>query len=83
MEMFGQYETRDSKDKVYICNFSPQILTLSSMRRPKKIVMIGSDEREYPWLVKVKIDVNNRIFTEFIRLEKTYDSISEFSSCLE
>ncbi|KAJ3024385.1 UNVERIFIED_CONTAM: hypothetical protein HDU68_008221 [Siphonaria sp. JEL0065] len=55
LEVPGQY-TGESEPKpaehVYISNFDPSVLVMSSMRRPKKVVMIGSDGKEYPWLVK-------------------------------
>ncbi|ORY53674.1 hypothetical protein BCR33DRAFT_779027 [Rhizoclosmatium globosum] len=55
LEVPGQYTGTSEPNisqHVLISNFDPNVLVMSSMRRPKKIIMIGSDEREYPWLVK-------------------------------
>ncbi|KAJ3201400.1 hypothetical protein HDU82_008143, partial [Entophlyctis luteolus] len=55
LEVPGQYTGLREPypaDHVKIANFDPNVLVMSSMRRPKKIVMIGTDEKEYPWLVK-------------------------------
>ncbi|KAI9103040.1 hypothetical protein DFS34DRAFT_576740, partial [Phlyctochytrium arcticum] len=55
LEIPGQY-SGDQKprpeDHVKILRFQEQVLVMSSMRRPKRLVILGSDEREHPWLVK-------------------------------
>ena len=38
---------------VRIVSFQPEILTMSSLRKPKRLTMNGHDEREYRFLVKV------------------------------
>ncbi|KAI8803070.1 hypothetical protein BJ742DRAFT_830456 [Cladochytrium replicatum] len=35
-----------------IASFGPTMLTMSSMRRPKRLQINGTDEKEYLWLVK-------------------------------
>ena len=40
------------EDLVKISGFSPSILVMSSLRMPKKLTFIGSDENEYHFLVK-------------------------------
>ncbi|KAJ3139728.1 hypothetical protein HK100_011282 [Physocladia obscura] len=55
LEIPGQYSGKSEpnvSEHVKIANFDPNVLVMSSMRRPKRIVMIGTDEKEYPWLVK-------------------------------
>lgn len=32
--------------------FSPQVQVMSSMRKPKKVIIRGDNEREYPFLIK-------------------------------
>ncbi|KAI8851462.1 hypothetical protein BC829DRAFT_117003 [Chytridium lagenaria] len=55
LEIPGQYDV-DYEPNVQrhatIVRFSPHVLVMSSMRRPKRIKMVGSDEKSYPWLVK-------------------------------
>ncbi|KAI8840789.1 hypothetical protein BJ741DRAFT_561343 [Chytriomyces cf. hyalinus JEL632] len=55
LEIPGQYTgdfDHNPEDHVKISSFDANVLVMSSMRRPKKIVMLGTDEKEYPWLVK-------------------------------
>ncbi|KAI9329681.1 kinase-like domain-containing protein [Zopfochytrium polystomum] len=55
LEMPGQYggdERPTMSSIVKISSFSPNVLVMSSMRRPKRLVAVGTDEVEYPWLVK-------------------------------
>ncbi|KAJ3289779.1 hypothetical protein HK104_007245 [Borealophlyctis nickersoniae] len=55
VEIPGQY-TGLSKPRLYmhanIASFQPNLLVMKSIRKPKRLVMVGSDEKEYPWLVK-------------------------------
>ncbi len=37
---------------VYICSFDKTLLTLKSIRRPKRLIAYGSDEKQYKFLVK-------------------------------
>lgn len=37
---------------VRISSFEPALLVMSSLRKPKRLKIHGSDEREHPWLVK-------------------------------
>ncbi|KAJ3231552.1 hypothetical protein HDU81_003699 [Chytriomyces hyalinus] len=56
LEIPGQYTgdfDHNPAEHVKISSFDANVLVMSSMRRPKKIVMLGTDEKEYPWLVKV------------------------------
>ena len=58
MEVPGQYEHFGRpipSSNAKIASFSSNILVMSSLRRPKRLTMIGTDEKEYPWLIKVNI----------------------------
>lgn len=37
---------------VRISSFDPSLLVMSSLRKPKRLKIHGSDEKEHPWLVK-------------------------------
>eukprot|EP01155_Anaeramoeba_flamelloides_P010613 Anaeramoba_flamelloidesa325894_113.p1 GENE.a325894_113~~a325894_113.p1 ORF type:complete len:915 (+),score=279.52 a325894_113:361-3105(+) len=59
IEIPGQYDGnfQESKkpnpdDHIKILNFDQELLTMSSMRLPKRIIIHGNDEIEYPFLVK-------------------------------
>ena len=42
-----------------VLSFDDQVLTLNSMRKPKRLVARGDDEREYMYLVKGGEDIRN------------------------
>ncbi|KAF9945922.1 hypothetical protein BGZ65_010234, partial [Modicella reniformis] len=48
----GQYAGLDAKQTITIVRFNPRVLVMSSLRKPKKLCILGSDEREYQFLVK-------------------------------
>ncbi|KAJ3219137.1 hypothetical protein HDU67_002470 [Dinochytrium kinnereticum] len=55
VEIPGQYDGEikpDIRCHAKILRFSPSVLVMSSMRRPKRLKMVGDDEKSYPWLVK-------------------------------
>lgn len=79
IEIPGQYtglERPTPEHHVSIASFDHQLLVLRSMRRPKKVVIRGNDQRDYPFLVKggedLRLDqrvqqifsVMNQIFTQ-------------------
>jgi DNA-dependent protein kinase catalytic subunit len=37
---------------IRVSSFSPKLLVMGSMRRPKRLKIHGNDERDYPYLVK-------------------------------
>nr|KAJ3422852.1 hypothetical protein HK105_006003 [Polyrhizophydium stewartii] len=55
-EIPGQYDgmrqpAMDS-DIVRVSSFDPVVLVMGSIRRPKRLTFVGTDEKEYPFLVK-------------------------------
>ncbi|CAG8447289.1 28742_t:CDS:10 [Dentiscutata erythropus] len=55
IEIPGQYDglgIPDPSRHINIAYFDPKILVLRSLRKPKRIVIIGTDGKEYPFLVK-------------------------------
>ncbi|XP_069813698.1 DNA-dependent protein kinase catalytic subunit isoform X2 [Dendropsophus ebraccatus] len=55
LEIPGQYEGKNKPMPEYhkkICGFDERVKVMSSLRRPKRIVVRGNDERDYPFLVK-------------------------------
>ncbi|CAG8461030.1 2617_t:CDS:10, partial [Racocetra fulgida] len=55
IEIPGQYDglsIPDPSRHIKIAYFDPKVLVLKSLRKPKKIVIIGADGKEYPFLVK-------------------------------
>ncbi|KAJ3415636.1 hypothetical protein HDV05_004512 [Chytridiales sp. JEL 0842] len=55
LEMPGQYVPKKKPvvpEHVKIAGFAQNVLVMGSIRRPKRLTMIGSDEKEYMWLVK-------------------------------
>ncbi|KAJ3051099.1 hypothetical protein HK097_007924 [Rhizophlyctis rosea] len=55
VEIPGQYvgtSKPNPQAHAKITGFRPQVLVMRSIRRPKRVVIVGSDEKEYPWLVK-------------------------------
>ncbi|EDQ84433.1 uncharacterized protein MONBRDRAFT_30238 [Monosiga brevicollis MX1] len=61
LEVPGQYGEEDSmpdvQSHVMLCGFDSRVLVLKSIRRPKRVTMLGSDEREYKFLVKAGEDL--------------------------
>ncbi|CAG8599054.1 11609_t:CDS:10, partial [Acaulospora colombiana] len=55
IEIPGQYDGMtipDPNRHVKIAHFNPRLLVLRSLRKPKRITIIGTDGNEYPFLVK-------------------------------
>ncbi|KAJ3157367.1 hypothetical protein HDU89_002781 [Geranomyces variabilis] len=55
LEMPGQYtgvEKPRPDEHVKISSFHSEVLVMGSMRRPKRLTIVGSDEVEYQWLIK-------------------------------
>ncbi|XP_053105021.1 DNA-dependent protein kinase catalytic subunit isoform X2 [Hemicordylus capensis] len=55
LEVPGQYDGKGKPLPEYHANisgFDERIKTMESIRKPKRIIIRGSDEREYPFLVK-------------------------------
>ncbi|KAI9209180.1 uncharacterized protein BJ171DRAFT_576762 [Polychytrium aggregatum] len=60
VEIPGQYHGRqrpNPSEHVTITSFSSKLLLLASIRKPKRLIINGSDEKEYPWLVKAGEDL--------------------------
>jgi DNA-dependent protein kinase catalytic subunit len=59
IEIPGQYDglscIPDPSKHVKISSFDPKILVLRSLRKPKRISILGTDGNEYPFLVKVSL----------------------------
>lgn len=57
LEIPGQYEgwAKPQPDRhVKVIRIQSEVLTLLSMRKPKRIKIIGSDRKEYAFLIKVR-----------------------------
>uniref|UniRef100_A0A4W5N3K6 DNA-dependent protein kinase catalytic subunit n=1 Tax=Hucho hucho TaxID=62062 RepID=A0A4W5N3K6_9TELE len=55
LEVPGQYDSRSKPLPEYhakITGFDERVCVMSSIRRPKRLIVRGDDEREYPFLVK-------------------------------
>ncbi|KND04346.1 uncharacterized protein SPPG_00077 [Spizellomyces punctatus DAOM BR117] len=55
LEIPGQYEGLTMprpQQHVKVISFHSEVLVMSSMRRPKRLIILGSDEKEHPWLIK-------------------------------
>ena len=55
IEIPGQYSGNRKPQPEYhvkVQNFDQRILVLTSIRRPKRLIIRGSDEKEYPFLIK-------------------------------
>ncbi|KAJ3150478.1 hypothetical protein HDU86_006651 [Geranomyces michiganensis] len=55
LEMPGQYtglEKPRPDEHIKISSFHSEVLVMGSMRRPKRLTIVGSDEVEYSWLIK-------------------------------
>lgn len=55
MCLFGTYNA--SSELRYINSFDNTIAVINSKQRPKKIVILGSDNKEYNYLLKGKEDL--------------------------
>ena len=75
--LFGNY-TPFSKI-VTIDSFKNEIQIITSKQRPKKIVIIGTDNKEYNYLLKGKEDLrlDERIMQLFSFINKMFHSPSE------
>ncbi|XP_077126580.1 DNA-dependent protein kinase catalytic subunit [Ranitomeya variabilis] len=55
LEIPGQYDGKSKPLPEYhikICGFDERVKVMSSIRKPRKIIIRGNDERDYPFLVK-------------------------------
>ncbi|RHZ54169.1 hypothetical protein Glove_429g27 [Diversispora epigaea] len=55
IEIPGQYDgltIPDPRHHVKIANFEQRVLVLASIRKPRKITIVGTDGNDYPFLVK-------------------------------
>ncbi|CAG8511510.1 8195_t:CDS:10 [Diversispora eburnea] len=55
IEIPGQYDgltIPDPRHHVKIANFEQRVLVLNSIRKPRKITIVGTDGNDYPFLVK-------------------------------
>lgn len=79
LEMPGQYEgwaKPQPERHVKVIRILPDVLTLSSKCKPKRIKIIGSDRKEYPFLIKVRpkfiqirqIYLKGRYYSEKLRI---------------
>jgi phosphatidylinositol kinase/protein kinase (PI-3 family) len=59
IEVPGQYSGKHKPDPMQhakISNFDDRVLVMSSLRKPKRIRIYGTDEKEYLFLVKVNAE---------------------------
>ena len=75
IEIPGQYENLTAaprpEEHVHIVSVDNNLLTMKSLRQPKRIIFRGSDEREYMWLVKCGEDLRNDQ-----RIEQLFDVVN-------
>ncbi|TPX36936.1 hypothetical protein SmJEL517_g00919 [Synchytrium microbalum] len=60
LEIPGQYDTNRRPypwNHSFIQSFKPEVSVMSSLRKPKRLDMIGSDEKVHMWLVKGGEDI--------------------------
>ncbi|GFO12453.1 DNA-dependent protein kinase catalytic subunit [Plakobranchus ocellatus] len=79
LEIPGQYDGLDKPLPEYhvkISGFDERVLVMSSLRKPKRIMIRGNDEREYPYLVKSGEDLrlDQRIETLFFIMNSVMDA---------
>ncbi|XP_056377813.1 DNA-dependent protein kinase catalytic subunit isoform X2 [Hyla sarda] len=74
LEIPGQYDGKNKPMPEYhikICGFDERVKVMTSIRRPKKIIIRGNDERDYPFLVKGGEDLR-----QDQRIEQLFDIIN-------
>lgn len=89
IEIPGQYDGMEKprpEHHITIASFHSEVLVMSSMRRPKRLKIVGSDEKEHPWLIKVGMGNTITAGWYYIcllccRVARIYGWISESSSC--
>jgi hypothetical protein len=78
IELPGQYDGESEpviENHIKLESFHPTLLVLASLRKPKKLTMIGSDELEHPYLVKAGEDM---------RLDQRIEQIfATINSCIK
>ncbi|OWA49909.1 DNA-dependent protein kinase catalytic subunit [Hypsibius exemplaris] len=82
LEIPGQYDGRERprpETHVKITSFGDQVLTLASIRRPRRIIIRGDDEKDYPFLVKGGEDLrlDQRIEQLFVLMNRVFDQNPE------
>lgn len=48
----GKYKVKQKNESICIAGFQPELLVIPSKQRPRKIIIIGSDGVDYPYLLK-------------------------------
>ncbi|KAM4028882.1 DNA-dependent protein kinase catalytic subunit [Anomaloglossus baeobatrachus] len=83
LEIPGQYDGKSKPLPEYhikICGFDERVKVMTSIRKPRKIVIRGNDERDYPFLVKGGEDLR-----QDQRIEQLFDImniiLSEDAAC--
>jgi FKBP12-rapamycin complex-associated protein len=77
VSLFGQYNP--NSDPIYILSFKNQLSIIPSKQRPKKIVITGSNSKDYNYLLKGKEDLrlDERIMQLFSLINKMFYDPSE------
>lgn len=55
-------------DLVYIHGIKDEVYIYSSLQKPKRIIIIGSDGNEYPMMCKPKVNHSNYIFMYMLKI---------------
>lgn len=74
LEVPGQYgalRRPDASGHTRIIRFAPSVLIMASKQKPKRVVILGDDEREHPFLVKGGEDVRLDA-----RIEQLFDAVN-------
>ncbi|KAH9508229.1 hypothetical protein Btru_050515 [Bulinus truncatus] len=79
LEIPGQYTGQQKPTPEYhvkIAGFDERVLVMASLRRPKRILIRGNDEQDYPYLVKSGEDLrlDQRIEMLFFMMNKVMNS---------
>ncbi|KAI8794714.1 DNA-dependent protein kinase catalytic subunit, partial [Biomphalaria glabrata] len=79
LEIPGQYTGQQKPTPEYhvkIAGFDERVLVMSSLRKPKRILIRGNDEQDYPYLVKSGEDLrlDQRIEMLFFMMNKVMNS---------
>lgn len=74
LEVPGQYgglQRPDASGHTRIIRFAPGVLIMGSKQKPKRVVILGDDERDHPFLVKGGEDVRLDA-----RIEQLFDAVN-------
>jgi DNA-dependent protein kinase catalytic subunit len=73
IEIPGQYTgSSPPVSPATIVRFDPRVLVMSSIRKPKRISILGSDEKEHLFLVKVRMTRHDVCLCDDIKQEPRY-----------